>query len=157
MKIAIERSNPLEDKFGKLIKDLEAELAEAYPAEACHWDDQNVLAAENVVFLAAFEEPDSNRVEPIGIGAVKFLGDYAEIKRLYVPSKWRGNGIAAELMRNLEREVENEGIKVIRVETGIHQKGANKLYQNKLGYKERGPFGDYLQHPLSVFLEKRLP
>lgn len=44
---------------------------------------------------------------------------------------------------------------LIRLETGIHQKAAIGLYR-AAGFEITGPFGDYPDDPLSVFMEKRL-
>jgi putative acetyltransferase len=41
------------------------------------------------------------------------------------------------------------------LETGIRQPEALGLYE-QAGYKRRGPFGDYAEDPLSVFMQKRL-
>jgi putative acetyltransferase len=43
----------------------------------------------------------------------------------------------------------------MRLETGVLQTEALGLYR-RLGYQERGPYGDYETDPLSVFMEKRL-
>jgi putative acetyltransferase len=40
------------------------------------------------------------------------------------------------------------------LETGIRQPEALGLYE-RLGFVRRGPFGDYAEDPLSVFMEKR--
>lgn len=44
---------------------------------------------------------------------------------------------------------------MIRLETGVYQPEALALY-GRAGYVERGPFGDYVADPLSVFMEKEL-
>ena len=80
---------------------------------------------------------------------------YAEIKRLYVAERWRGAGLAKRLMARVEAEIVEQGIQRARLEMGIHQPEADALYRS-LGYREIPPFGDYLQDPLSQFLEKTL-
>ena len=47
------------------------------------------------------------------------------------------------------------GLRVLRLETGPELVPAVKLYRS-LGYRERGPFGDYADLPCSLFMEKRL-
>jgi putative acetyltransferase len=47
-----------------------------------------------------------------------------------------------------------EGRHILRLEAGIHQPEALGLYE-ALGYVRRGPFGDYGDDPVSVFMEKR--
>ena len=81
--------------------------------------------------------------------------DYAEVKRVYVPPRARGLGLARAMMARLEAEALAEGRGILRLETGIHQPEALGLYE-ALGYARRGPFGDYGPDPLSVFMEKPL-
>ncbi len=47
------------------------------------------------------------------------------------------------------------GVRLARLETGVHQHEALGLYAD-MGYTKRGPFGSYSDDPLSVFMEKRL-
>ena len=58
-------------------------------------------------------------------------------------------------MEALEREAAQRGVTLMQLETGIKQPEAIALYR-KLGYAERGPFGNYKSDPLSLFMEKRL-
>lgn len=48
------------------------------------------------------------------------------------------------------------GVDVLRLETGIHQPEATRLYE-RYGFQRIPPFGDYAGGPLNVFYEKRLP
>ena len=68
-----------------------------YPPESNHLDSLDELSKSNVDFLAAYVDSAI-----CGIGAVKVLSDYGEIKRLYVPEKHRGKGIAKEIVEELE-------------------------------------------------------
>jgi putative acetyltransferase len=58
-------------------------------------------------------------------------------------------------MEQLEAHAAECGVNLIRLETGVKQPEAVRLYR-KLGYVERGPFGHYRADPLSVFMEKTL-
>ena len=58
-------------------------------------------------------------------------------------------------MQRLEDELRGAGIPLARLETGIRQPEALRLYEG-LGYAYREPFGRYRPDPLSVFMEKRL-
>ena len=119
-----------------------------YPPESNHLDSLDELSKTNVDFLAAYCGS-----EICGIGAVKVLDDYGEIKRLYVPEKHRGKGVAKELVKELENCLAKRSIFTARLETGIHQREAIDLYL-KLGYSKIAPFGDYREDPLSVFMER---
>ncbi len=67
----------------------------------------------------------------------------------------RGLGIARRLLEALEARAKAAGIGVLRLETGIYQPEAIGLYE-RAGYVRRGPFSDYPDDPLSIFMEKRL-
>ena len=55
----------------------------------------------------------------------------------------------------LEKKARQEGFGEARLETGIHQRAAIKLYE-KRGYEKIEPFGSYKEDPLSVFMRKKL-
>jgi putative acetyltransferase len=46
------------------------------------------------------------------------------------------------------------GQSLLRLETGIDNHEALALYERQ-GFVRRGPFGDYREDPLSVFMEKQ--
>ena len=150
--VNIMKADPKRKDIRDVIRDLEDELGALYPPEACSWDSPEVLAAENVTFVGAF---DGNAVVA-GIGAIKYFKDYAEIKRLFVNKGYRGHGIAMKIMTFLENDAISKGTKVIRVETGTLQTEAISLYERKLGYNRRGKYGDYVDNDTSIFLEKYL-
>jgi len=52
-------------------------------------------------------------------------------------------------------EAQHVGLRLMRLETGIHQPEALALYR-RAGYAERAPFGEYVADPLSVYMEKTL-
>jgi putative acetyltransferase len=105
---------------------------------------------DKIRFLAAYAGS-----EICGIGAARVLNDCGEIKRLYVPEKHRGKGIAKEIVMELENCLVKRSIFTARLETGIHQHEAIDLYK-RLGYLVIAPFGDYTEDPLSVFMEKKI-
>jgi putative acetyltransferase len=134
----------------KLIKQLDEYQSSLYPPESNHLDSIDELSKTNAFFLAAYHES-----EICGIGSVKLIDDYGEIKRVYVPSNQRGKGIAKAIMQELETHLIKQKVTYARLETGIHQKEAIKLYET-LGYHRIDPFGDYKVDPLSVYMEKKL-
>ncbi len=136
-----------------MIQQADALMLALYPPESNHLDDLSKLTKKNVCFVGAF-------VDDLlaGIGAVKILdddGDYGEIKRVYVDEQYRGQKIAQSLMAYLEDHLVNNNVFIARLETGDKQIEAIGLYE-KLGYEVRGPYGNYKEDPLSVFMEKRL-
>lgn len=146
-------------------------MASLYPAESNHLVSSESLRTGDAVFLGAFLSPDpnvsvnasiaetkqadGNSRQCIGCVAARFYRDaaYAEIKRLYVDEAHRGLGLARTLMDAIEAEIVAEGIDCARLEMGIYQPEADALYRS-LGYRDIRPFGDYLEDPLSQFLEK---
>jgi len=77
------------------------------------------------------------------------------LKRMYVSPQGRGQGVARKLMALLESRAIDLGCALLRLETGPYQPEALALYASA-GYERRGPFGDYVNDPLSVFMQKPL-
>jgi putative acetyltransferase len=134
-----------------LIAELEAELTPLYPAESRHGYSVERLLAQRVHFFLMRE----NTV-PVGCGGVQFMGwEYAEVKRMYVRPAHRRTGFARHMLQHLIDFTRSHGIPLLRLETGIHQHGAIRLYE-RMGFSLIPPFGDYREDPLSRFYEKRL-
>ena len=85
--IQIKQVDPNRVDVVELIHQLDEYQGSMYPPESNHLDSLDELSKTNVDFLAAYTDS-----EICGIGAVKVLSDYGEIKRLYVPEKHRGKG-----------------------------------------------------------------
>jgi putative acetyltransferase len=82
-------------------------------------------------------------------------GGYGEVKRMFVDEARRGQGVGRRLLEHIGMFAAMCGIGTLRLETGIHQPEALALYE-RAGFVRSPPFGDYLEDPLSVFMEKRL-
>lgn len=137
-----------------LLAQSDAYMAALYPSESNHLEDPQSLAQPQVRFIGVW------LAEWLaGCAAVKVVEDddglYGEIKRVFVQPQFRGRGISKLLMEELESHLRAQGIELARLETGVHQPEALKLYET-LGYDRRAPFGSYAEDPLSVFMEKRL-
>ncbi len=147
----ITRERPDSDDARTLIAELDAYLAPLYPQQSQHGLSVAALIAENVHFFVLRRENSA-----AGCGGVKFYGrEYAEIKRMYVRTSFRGQGLGKRLLNYLETFASGEGIPIIRLETGILQPEAQRLYES-LGYRSRSPFANYGEDPLSLFYEKDL-
>ncbi len=92
---------------------------------------------------------------PQACGASVDYGDYVEVKRLFVRTEARGQGLAKAIMDVIETNARSTGKMWVRLETTPVLPSAIALYENR-GYILRGPFGDYPPHPASLFMEKRL-
>ena len=148
--LTIKPVDPAQIEVMNLIEQLDEYQSTLYPPESNHLDSIEELSKSNAFFLAAYLD-----AEICGICSVKIMEDYGKIKRVYVPSNQRGNGIAKAIMQNLESHLIKQAVTYARLETGIHQKEAVNLYE-KLGYYIIDSFGEYEADPLSVFMEKKL-
>ncbi|CAB3962587.1 GCN5-like N-acetyltransferase [Burkholderia cenocepacia] len=134
-----------------LIADLDAYQDTLYPPESRHALDIASLKQSNVLFAVA-RDSEGNA---IGCGAIVLNPEFGELKRMYVSPRGRGQGMARKLVTMLESRAVDSGCKVIRLETGPYQHEALALYTSA-GYQRRGPYGDYTDDPLSVFMQKHI-
>jgi len=122
-----------------------------YPPESHHGLNVDKLLQEAVAFFVMRHE----RI-PAGCGGIKlFDTEYGEVKRMYVRPHFRGLGLGTLMLNHLAEYARQQGIEVLRLETGIHQLAAISLYE-RFGFQRIPPFGAYKEDPLSVFFEKRI-
>ncbi len=133
-----------------LIAELDAYLQALSPPHSNHLVPVAALRRPNVVFLVA-----RLGSELVGCGALVDLGEYAEIKRMYVRPDRRGAGVGRAMLDALVTQARERGLRLLRLETGIAQPQAQALYE-RAGFKLRGPFGQYREDPLSLFMERDL-
>ena len=135
----------------QLISALDAYQGSLYPAESNYHLSVEALKAPNVLFAVARDDEDA----VIGCGAIVLFDGYGELKRMFVPPEQRGRGVAKAVMALLEAHAVQRNCRLLRLETGIYQPEAHGLYA-RAGYRRRGPYGDYPDDPLSVFMEKTI-
>ncbi|MCY1079439.1 GNAT family N-acetyltransferase [Archangium lansingense] len=144
--------DPTEPEVAALLTASEAYAYSLYPAESVHMLDVRELLTPSVQFLVA------RSAEGVAEGCGAFVMQdegCAELKRMFVVPAARSNGLGAFILRRLESDAREAGVRVMRLETGIRQPEAIRLYR-RFGYRDRGPFGDYAPDPLSLFMEKDL-
>lgn len=134
-----------------LIAELDAYQDALYPPESRHALDLASLKRDDVCFFVARDAAGA----AVGCCAVVLRDDHGEIKRLYVGQAYRGQGVAAALLRAAEAASAAAGRRHLMLETGPYQPEALRLYE-AFGYARRGPFHGYRDDPLSVFMEKLL-
>jgi putative acetyltransferase len=134
-----------------LIAELDAYQDTLYPPESRYALDLASLKQPNVLFAVARD----NTGQAIGCGAIVLCPEFGELKRMYVSFRSRGQGVAKKLLVLLESQAINSGCKLLKLETGPYQHEALALYASA-GYERRGPFGDYTNDPLSVFMQKHI-
>jgi len=149
MTIAIE--SPDQTDVIALIAELDAYQDTLYPPESRYALDLASLKQANVLFAVARDSTG----QAIGCGAIVLWPEFGELKRLYVSPSGRGQGVAKQLLALLESRAIGSGCKLLTLESGPYQHEALALYAS-VGYERRGPFGDYTNDPLSVFMQKHL-
>lgn len=151
MNIVITKERPDTPDAIQLIEGLESDLAPFYPSESRHGYSVEKLIKQNVAFFVTRKDG-----VPAGCGGIQLFGkEYGELKRMYVRPEFRGLGLAKLMLENLAGYAKENGIYLLRLETGIHQKDAIALYRG-WGFKEIGHFGEYKEDPLSLFFEKEI-
>jgi len=151
MTIQITPERPDSPDASQLIDELEAVLAPAYPAASRHGYSVKKLIAQGVAFFVLRADG-----LPAGCGGVQIFGrEYAELKRMYVRPRFRGRGFARLLISHLAEYARAQGVPVLRLETGIFQREAIRLYESA-GFTYIPPFGAYSFDPLSVYFGKKL-
>lgn len=134
-----------------LIAELDTYLYSLYPAENVYALDVASLTQPNVLFAVARDGGGA----ALGCAAIVVTPAFGEVKRMYVRPAARGQGVARRLLEQLEVRARAQGCTALMLETGPTMPAALALYE-RLGYKYRGPFGDYPDDPLSVFMAKAL-
>lgn len=151
MTITIERTDPGTAEILPLLLDGERYSASLYPAESNHMLPVEALRAANVHFVVA--RNDSGAV--IGTAALVLFDGWAEVKRMWVVPSERGKGVSKALLDDLESRAREEGVSLLRLETGVKNDAALALY-SRAGFVPCAPFADYAPDPLSVFMQKTI-
>ncbi|OWU86507.1 hypothetical protein ATO6_06825 [Oceanicola sp. 22II-s10i] len=148
--IIVEPGDAAAPGAARLLEASRALMNAEFPAESNHYLGPDDYAGDHMRFLIARKGP-----ETVGCVALAIRDGYGEIKSLFVDEAARGTGASGALMRAIEDIARDEGLPLIRLETGDTLTAARRLYA-ALGYAERGPFGEYGHDPRSVYMEKPL-
>ena len=136
----------------RLVEQLWQELGIFYPEFQA--TSPNEIVGPGSGFVVAFVDD-----EAVGCGAWRrFAAEepaVAEIKRMFVAPAARGLGISRAILRELETCAKKDCYSTVRLETGLRQPTALRLYQTA-GYDRIAPYGRYRDDPLSVCFEKKL-
>ena len=149
--LTIEPGDPAEPAVARLLRMAEEYSQSLYPPESIHMLPVDELSSPSVRFVVA-----RSGLNVHGCGATVLQPDAcAELKRMFVDPAARRRGIAARILTALEDIARAEGVRLVHLETGTGQPEAIGLY-HRFGYRDRGPFGDYVDDPLSVYMDKSL-
>ncbi|MBS1519007.1 MAG: GNAT family N-acetyltransferase [Bacteroidetes bacterium] len=148
--IKIKRTDSADPDFIELVRHLDSELKIRDGEDHAFYAQFNKI--ENLKY--AVIAYDSN--EAVGCGAVKeFDSDTMEIKRMFVPLKRRGAGIASIILNELEKWSAELNFKRCILETGEKQPEAIRLY-TKNNYRIIANYGQYKNITNSLCFEKKL-
>ncbi|MCW3125413.1 MAG: family N-acetyltransferase [Bacteroidetes bacterium] len=126
--------------------------------------DLRIRDGDDHEFYAQFNKIDTIRNAivayqqgtPVSCGAFKeYDKDTVEIKRMYTLPRYRGQGIAAEVLKELETWAKEKGYTACVLETGKKQPEAIRLYE-KSGYAIIPNYGQYDGVENSVCMKKEL-
>ena len=153
--ITLELAPSATDDLRVLIGELDRELSAEYSSEQRHGLTLEAIFQPHIRFFLARLNGAA-----VGCGGVALFADFAEVKRMYVCDHARGRGVAQALLAQIEQEAGNAGLDLLRLETGVHQTAALRLYE-RAGFQVCAAFGVYttmVPHAIatSIFLEKRL-
>lgn len=148
--IIVERSDPREAGATALLKQSHALMESLFPPEDNFYLDVNDLVAPHIHFFTA---RDGDTI--CGTGALASKDGYGEVKSMFVAEDARGKGVADALLRQIEDQAREEGLPMLKLETGNVLHAAHQLYRRH-GFTDCGVFGDYQDAKSSIFMEKPL-
>lgn len=135
--------------FQRLVVQLDAYLAQVNGEADEFYAQFNHIEKINHAVVAY-----DDRMTAIGCGAMKpYDEESVEIKRMFVPIKYRGTGVAVTLLSALENWAEEVGFRRCILETGVFMRDAIGLYE-KCGFQRISNYGQYSDVKTSVCFEK---
>jgi ribosomal protein S18 acetylase RimI-like enzyme len=151
MAVVILPEHPASPDATALITELDAYLEPLYARESRHGFSVERLVAEAVAFFVNRDDG-----APAGCGGIKLFGtEYGEIKRMWVRPEFRGRGFGQLMLDHLAEYARQHAVTLLRLETGIHQHAAIRLYE-QVGFRRIPPFGPYTDDPVSLCYERRM-
>lgn len=151
MSLDITLESPRSAASAKLIAELSAELSARYGDDGSGRFDPADVEVERAAFVVARLDG-----EPVGCGALRPMDEQAaEVKRMYVRSSARGQGISKKILQKLEDLARDFGYQIVRLETGYKQPEAIHLYE-KSGYRRIDNYGPYIGSEYNLCFEKSL-
>jgi putative acetyltransferase len=135
----------------KLLRVGEQFALSLYPPESCYLLDVGELEHPDVTVFVARVDGEAR-----GMAALVDKRDgSAELKRLFIDDAARRLGLARQLLERIEEFGGAAGAHLIQLETGPRSFAAIALYESS-GYRRIPNFGQYVDDPHSVCMEKEL-
>lgn len=148
--IIVERTDPHHPQATALLKQSHALMQSLFAPEDNFYLDIDDLVAPNIHFFTGRDGDDI-----LGTGALMIKDNYGEVKSMFVAEAARGKGVAAALLRQIEDTARDEGVTLLKLETGNVLHAAHRLYERH-GFTQCGVFGDYVTAKSSIFMEKKI-
>ncbi|KOS02252.1 GNAT family N-acetyltransferase [Paenibacillus polymyxa] len=150
-KLTILKVESNHEDLHELIQRLDEDLLERYPADEIYLVDFSNPKVKEMVFAVVYMDE-----KPVACGGLRPIdAEEMELKRFYVDSSYRRQGIAVSLLSFLEEEASKRGVVRIKLETGAAQPEAIALY-TKRGYEPIERFGEYEHDGNSLCYGKKL-
>jgi len=148
----IEFTNGADPRFIELCRLLDRSLDEAVGGHAQREGYDKYNGVDATFRVALFLDQDL----PVACGSYKpTSADSAEIKRVFTREDFRGQGLAARIIAELEKDAAANGYRFLVLETGKPLTAAIRLYE-KLGYGIIPNYGQYSCMPLSICMRKEI-
>lgn len=128
-------------------------MHELSPPESVHALDLEKLRRPDITFWTAWDGPLL-----LGCGALKELdATHGEVKSMRTPDSLRRRGAGRALLAHLIAVARSRAYERLSLETGSMAafRPAQQLYES-FGFEYCGPFGSYVEDPLSAFMTLRL-
>ncbi len=128
-------------------------MQEITPPESVHALGVAALRSPEITVWSAWEGEIL-----LGCGALKaFDPESGEIKAMRTDPARRRRGIGSKLLEHIIGEARRRGYRRLFLETGaMPEFGAARALYQRYGFEFRGPFGNYVDDPNSVFMAKEL-
>jgi len=148
--ITLIRTDSSNSAYQSLVKILDAELKVRDGDDHAFYAQYNKSDAIKHVVLAYVNNL------AVACGALKkYEGKTVEVKRMFVRPEFRGQGIAAMVLKELESWANESGFETLILETGINQPEAINLYK-KWDYLVIPNYGQYEGKEMSICMTKIL-
>ncbi len=146
----ITRTDASHPDFMELVRQLDAELTERDGPEHSFYAQFN--KTNTIKYVVLYYEDG----KAVSCGAIRELEEgIMEVKRMFTLPEYRGRGIAAKVLAELEQWAAELSSHTCRLETGKKQPEAIRLYE-KNGYLVISNYGQYQGVFNSICFEKKL-
>ena len=153
--VQIRRDDLSDPRIAAFLAEHLQDMRATSPPESVHALDLDQLRQPSVSFWSAWTDDGDTLV---GTGALKRLDPtHAEVKSMRTAARYRGQGVARQILAHLAAEARAMGFERLSLETGTQPffAPAYRLYTAHC-FVACGPFGNYRPDPNSCYLTRAL-